>query len=440
MKLSIAAILCVLCVVAHAMPAKKKRCKQRFGGLSAADIGSNVGIVSRYPAPTATLPYQPPRADCHLAQVQWLNRHGTRNPTAGVVAKLDALADFLNSLPADAIPDTLQSLRHFVNPFNATGAGLLVPQGVQDLRGIASRVKVRYGGFVNASTTVARADNQSRVLESGHAFLSEMFGEGVVALNVLKRGSALLSPNIKCKKLDAKVKTVQSQSKTFDKTHFSEMARSLNKTIAGAWTAELAQAAVTLCAFQVAINGDNTDICRLFSANDINLYSLSSDLSFNEKDGYESPVPHPGCGTLTDFAANLDNMASGKPQTPQIVLNFGHAETVGPFLAALGLYNDTVPLNAVNVLGKHKWRTPTVAPFATNVAAELYVCQTSEPLVRFLHNEQPKRLPGACSGSEYCPLSAFKKQYQSLIGCDLDALCGNAPGTKPASVSAVLPA
>ncbi|KAL7752078.1 PHOsphatase [Sorochytrium milnesiophthora] len=435
MKLSVAILLCL---VAHGMSTKQTH--QHFGGLSVADIGSNAGTASRYPVPVATRPYRPPRSDCYLAQVHWLNRHGARNPTARVVKEFDALAAFIRNLPAQAIPDELHTLRRFVNPFNMNGTGLLVAQGVRDLRGIASRVKVRYGRFLNPKMTVARADNQSRVLESGHAFLSEMFGEGVVALDVLERGSALASPNVKCKKFATagQVTAAQTQSKAFDTAHFSTMAKSLSRTIRGAWTAELAQTAVHLCVFQVAVFGEISDICRLFSADDINVYSLSNDLSFNAKDGYTSVVPQLGCGMLTDFAANFDNVASGKPRTPRIVLDFGHAGTVGPLLVALGLYHDTVPLNAASVLGKHKWRTPTVSPFATNVAAELYMCQTSEPLVRFLHNEQPKRLPGACGGSEYCPLSAFKKQYRSLIGCDLDALCGNAPGTKPVSAPAML--
>lgn len=70
------------------------------------------------------------------------------------------------------------------------------------------------------------------------------------------------------------------------------------------------------------------------------------------------------------------------------IFYFGHAESVVPVLAALGLFNDSFPLRADDYNTEHANRrqfcTSWIAPFAVNVAFVLRRCCRKSESMRFM--------------------------------------------------------
>lgn len=102
------------------------------------------------------------------------------------------------------------------------------------------------------------------------------------------------------------------------------------------------------------------------------------------------------------------------------VLYFGHAETLIPVLTALGLFRDAAHLRASNMvhMSGRRFRTSAIAPFAGNVALELYRCGAGEKSketqfrVRPLVNEQP--VHWELCDSSFCP---YEKVLAHLSVC-----------------------
>jgi multiple inositol-polyphosphate phosphatase / 2,3-bisphosphoglycerate 3-phosphatase len=134
------------------------------------------------------------------------------------------------------------------------------------------------------------------------------------------------------------------------------------------------------------------------------------------------------------------------------VFYFGHAETVVPVLAALGLFKDGFPLLAAD-FGSHaakqrKFRVSHISPFAVNVALVLYEKQDfadsgTEPSARvddslpqqsdtadhymleLLFKEKSMEFPFATR--ILWPYSEVRRKYEEYIDrCDFHKICESA--------------
>ena len=116
---------------------------------------------------------------------------------------------------------------------------------------------------------------------------------------------------------------------------------------------------------------------------------------------------------------------------------FGHAETVGPLMAALGLFNDSEPLRADN-FAKHadrKFKTSEILPFSANVMFVLYECvpddqhqtryfSTNNFFLKLYVNEVARQIPG-CE-ELHCPYRTVRDWYQAQVDeCDFKKVCEN---------------
>lgn len=112
------------------------------------------------------------------------------------------------------------------------------------------------------------------------------------------------------------------------------------------------------------------------------------------------------------------------------ILRFGHSQTLQPFLAALGLFEDTVHLTARNMADEanRKWKTSIIAPFGANLAFTVYRCQgKTEPKIQTFLNDNPVILPG-CSGY-ICEMSkALQGRRKFADTCDFDNICNPLAG------------
>ena len=114
---------------------------------------------------------------------------------------------------------------------------------------------------------------------------------------------------------------------------------------------------------------------------------------------------------------------------------FGHAETLAPLYAALGLFNDTSPLLSTNYdqMKHRKFKSSRILPFSANIALILYDCnngvgsEKSEPsedmfVVRVYVNEEPVLIP-ACN-DYVCRYKDVRDSYKHHVDhCDFQSTC-----------------
>lgn len=132
------------------------------------------------------------------------------------------------------------------------------------------------------------------------------------------------------------------------------------------------------------------------------------------------------CPLLNNFVDNMDKVISGQNKAERASFLFGHAETMLPFTALLGLFKLPKPLSyKCYPRNTRKWKSARVACFASNISMLLYKCNdTKVPYrVKLLHNEQEMRIP-ECEDM-YCPYDKFKRLYDEYLGgnCDFEQMC-----------------
>lgn len=115
-----------------------------------------------------------------------------------------------------------------------------------------------------------------------------------------------------------------------------------------------------------------------------------------------------------------------------MVLRFGHAENIIPLVTSLGLFNNSIRLDAGNFeLNRNRtFRNALLTPFSSNVAFVLYSCQNSDYKVRVYLNELPLSEMNAgrllCAGGSdpsTCNFVDFKSQMKEYLNMDLNLAC-----------------
>lgn len=78
----------------------------------------------------------------------------------------------------------------------------------------------------------------------------------------------------------------------------------------------------------------------------------------------------------SDLLATMESLTEASDfDEPILSLNFGHSDTLLPFLTSLGLYRDEKDLKASDWPRKdHKWKTSKIGTFATNVGVMVFRC------------------------------------------------------------------
>jgi hypothetical protein len=115
------------------------------------------------------------------------------------------------------------------------------------------------------------------------------------------------------------------------------------------------------------------------------------------------------------------------------VLRFGHAENIFPLVTSLGVFNNSISLDADNFeLNKNRiYRNYRLSPFSSNVAFVLHKCKSYGYKVRVYLNELPLSEMNAgrlqCSGldgdASTCDFDDFKNQMKEYLQLDLNSAC-----------------
>ena len=79
---------------------------------------------------------------CSAVQVNYLIRHGTRNPSPKDIQRIEMLARRVQQIKNYSIPQWLQQ---WENTYDIASANLLVEAGVREMVGLGQRIRAEYG-------------------------------------------------------------------------------------------------------------------------------------------------------------------------------------------------------------------------------------------------------------------------------------------------------
>nr|XP_033799713.1 multiple inositol polyphosphate phosphatase 1 isoform X2 [Geotrypetes seraphini]XP_033799714.1 multiple inositol polyphosphate phosphatase 1 isoform X2 [Geotrypetes seraphini] len=189
--------------------------------------------------------------------------------------------------------------------------------------------------------------------------------------------------------------------------------------------ADLIQVAFFTCSFELAIKNENSPWCSLFEEEDSKVLEYLNDLKQYWKRGYGYDInSRSSCGLFHYIFKSLDQAVSESNSSQLIsspvILQFGHAETLQPLLALMGLFKDEEPLDANNFARQthRKFRSGRIVPYAANLLFVLYHCETASTSeekyqIQLLLNE--KLLPFPHSEKNVSSYQELKEQYSSIF-------------------------
>ncbi|KAJ3646471.1 hypothetical protein Zmor_024058 [Zophobas morio] len=139
--------------------------------------------------------------------------------------------------------------------------------------------------------------------------------------------------------------------------------------------------------------------CIVFNKEQLKLLEYAENLKYYYKAGYGNDINRQiGCPPLKDVYEKFERTVNGGGSNVQnkVTVFFTDSITIQTFLSAMGIGKDNQPPTADNYFQQQQrqWRTSTLDPFASNVAAALCQCRGNERFrVMFFLNEVPVNYP-----------------------------------------------
>lgn len=390
---------------------------------------------------------------CHIEQVHYLSRHGSRYPTSWSPA--GKIKDILAQKPRPTFTGPLA----FLNKYEyRLGKELLVPLGRQQLYDEGAAAVIKYGRLIFADVAefgniFARAGSQHRIVDSARNWLA-----GALGVNNWKTQSALeiqieaptfnttLAPNFAC---PAAGKSQNEPGLKWKQEWIDDYAKEAVKRLQPyaqglQLTPTHINALQQLCSYDTVAGFDAVNLCSLFTKQEWLDYEYSWDLEFYGAYGSGAPIgPGQGVGWVNEFLARVQGipwnpalqtsengtLASDDLTFPlhrRFYVDFTHDSVIANVIAALNLPDFARDLPVHKPDEKRKYKTSQVVPFASRLIVEKLACSGGEtaaaaatPYLRFILNDAiiPLGQLPACEKREdgLCSLSAFLKSQEDRM-------------------------
>lgn len=408
---------------------------------------------------------------CEPIYIDAVFRHGSRYPTSGSIKEIASLMEFVHKFN-DSLK--LPWMKTWENPFIAENNGRLSETGIQEHYDLGTRFVKRYKSllspynpnrilftstYVNNTTHCTHAltfffvfshshthIKKTRTGQSGASFCDGMTGKTIpVALSTESKGmDRKLRFFDDCARYTKEIKknpTTLAESEAYFALHKNEISQRISNVTgipAVNLTTEILEGMWSACQSEVSVFDNAENWCSIFNSRDAEIFEYAYDLSAYYTKGYGHDINYLiASPLLSDIVSAIDMIAlintpnGGDIIVPRAQLRFGHAETVMPLLAILGLYKDNEKLtskwNDADII-KRKWRTSNISSLATNVAFVLYMCNDNNatldkrPYVEVLHDENIVYLP-KCGNRRLCPLQLFKNIYNNELRSNWTETC-----------------
>lgn len=385
---------------------------------------------------------------CTPLQIVSVIRHGRRYPTAKQIKKLKKMYSLIKESPGNS--ELVKALQSWDMWYEDWMDGQLVKNGEEDMKNLAYRLASLFPSLFTADKLQRckmsfTTSSKHRCVDSTKAFVNGL-AHTYLRLpqptedeleDVWCREPVINDTLMRffdhCEKFVAQVEDNDTAMHEVDKfKEGPEMRRVLQKTSdllsipESELNADLIQVAFFTCSFELAINNiADSPWCKLFDEEDAKALEYLNDLKQYWKRGYGFDInSRSSCNLFQHIFQHLDNAVSESKRSQQIstpvVMQFGHAETLLPLLALMGLFKDEKPLMADNFFAhtEQKFRSGKIVPYASNLVFVLYHCELAqspkeEYQVQMLLNEN--LLPFPHSQESVCLFDDLKKQYSHLL-------------------------
>ncbi|KAI0650867.1 phytase [Trametes meyenii] len=367
--------------------------------------------------------YKAPPAGCKVNQVNIIQRHGARFPTSGAAQRIEMAIGKLQ-----AAKNYLDPILSFVQNYTYNlGVADLVSLGATQSAEAGREAFERYSSLITADNIpFVRASGSDRVVATANNW-TVGFGAAsndrftpVLSVIISEAANDTLDDNMCPSAGDSDPQTNQWVS-----AFAPPMTARLN---AGAPGANLTDTdtynLLTLCAFETVATEQRSPFCNVYEELKASTaFAYNADLDKFYGTGYGQPLgPVQGVGYINELIARLTNQpVSDNTQTNRtldadpatfplnrtLYADFSHDNQMVAIFAAMGLFNQTAPLDPTRDDPAHTWRTRAIVPFSARMVVERLQCGR-EQAVRVLVNDalQPLKFCGA-GRDGVCKLDAF---------------------------------
>eukprot|EP00455_Lapot_gusevi_P034397 TRINITY_DN3790_c0_g3_i1.p1 TRINITY_DN3790_c0_g3~~TRINITY_DN3790_c0_g3_i1.p1 ORF type:complete len:546 (+),score=79.24 TRINITY_DN3790_c0_g3_i1:86-1723(+) len=273
------------------------------------DVRSHLGTFTPYSPQFDASTYQPPPQGCELAQINMVARHGSRNPTRGVSADINALQTKIQAIGkflAPSQPQLSAWMTTWVNPFASPNMGVpgdLVEQGEAEHYQHAKRELDRHSSFFanlkyTPDSVLLRSTNISRTGVSLSSFAYGLFEEKgdlgaskfapVFATTMPSDQDPLLRFFDMCPAYDDYSDPDQGtgipdqQVSAFDSAYISRVASALNTRLKLsselAFSVDDANSLWEGCAFEASLLNRTQYLCSLLLKEEVELFNIREDI------------------------------------------------------------------------------------------------------------------------------------------------------------------
>eukprot|EP00727_Mastigamoeba_balamuthi_P011277 m51a1_g6772 hypothetical protein (856) ;mRNA; r:113360-118075 len=360
---------------------------------------------------------QPPLPGCNVSGVYYVSRHGSRYPSDRCLGDMQALVAFVKT---QHVSDEYKWVAEWQPRFQMTEA--LSELGSRDLQAIGARFSHHFHGLLFPYATHAihtQCTGIPRTAQTAAAFTLGVVANGTrwvrrpwVAVSETTTNDRLLRFYDACPRYIRRVSL--NTSATSERTAFlkatmptvaQKVAQKTNLSASGLVSQGMLPLMWETCTFEQTVLGSSR-WCSLFDEDDAKLFAYAEDLYKYYRTGYGIPVSYQNAAPLLqDIFKYFDAVVAGTPQTPRAKLMFGHAETVLPLKALLGLHKDATLLTATWTKEQRearKWRNSEICTMATNVGFVVSKCSSGEHQVQMLESETPVDFPNVAGCKNNC--------------------------------------
>ncbi|KAJ3570641.1 hypothetical protein NP233_g4262 [Leucocoprinus birnbaumii] len=386
--------------------------------------------------------YKPPPEECHLTQVNILQRHGARYPTLGQSARIATALMRLQEavLYTDAHFEFIKNYEYDLNTDD------LLPFGEHQMSESGRKSFVRYANLANEhNIPYVRASGSDRVIQSTVKWI-DGFRNG--SGGIIDPPLALVIPEIKgynntlddksCPNADHPDAPMDTWQNIYAKPiadRFNSIARGMPENI----TSDDAQALITLCALETVAKEKYSSFCNLFTQSEFEDFEYAVDLDKFYFTGYGSALgPVQGVGYINELLARLtdqpvedhtqtnytlDSNPTTFPLGRGIYVDMSHDNLMVAVFSAMGLVN----FNGHKAGGKleptkrdesRDFVVSRIVPFSGRMVVERMDCEfpgdardvvEDKTYVRILLNDAVQTLDfcEGVRGDGLCPLRSF---------------------------------
>ncbi|XP_022087423.1 multiple inositol polyphosphate phosphatase 1-like [Acanthaster planci] len=427
--------------------------------------------------------------NCQPAGSYVVYRAGTSFPAEADIGALSALQAKMRRQTVNPSFRFLSQLSTSRIP--RTSAGDLAESGRRELQELASRIKVRFQEFFqNPDVDLGRfsfqSTNASKSIDSAVAFVRGLVGLNQICETLSSEGNVTVtcsensrqSPRIVTPtsayiphdpaNMDPLLRPYNTRRRCLDTVNKGKTAREVRNfqrsreamqlkdrvakrlSVPGAqqlWniTTDEVELLGRICAYYLAMFNENTTWCRLLEYEDLNVAEYRRELEdfWDKSYGFplNSRVTCPLINDTLEYFDRLSGRAAGAGvRTPLMIFKFADENTLLRLVSLLGIAKDPRPLMFNNYAQSRtrQFRTAKLAPFAGNLALNLFRCEEPQSLffedvtfrVQVLLNERPINIT-FCQDA-FCNLRDFRRELMAKAGqCQVQADCNVAFGLNP---------